>query len=134
MHGRVLGLVPSAISARPEWRATSGGEPQAAASAATIPNASGKIDGVTPLTSASAHRCARWRCSRRPSEERTAGRGGFEIRAPRTEADDHRTGLHALERLEEQRHTFPSISFLDVDHRSPVTGEERSSAPRCRSG
>ena len=38
---------PSAISCRPEWRATSGGEPAAAASAATMPNASGKIDGTT---------------------------------------------------------------------------------------
>ena len=38
---------PAAIVARPEWRATSGGEPAAAASAATIPNASGKIDGTT---------------------------------------------------------------------------------------
>ena len=56
---------PAAISARPEWRATSGGEPQAAASAATMPNASGNADGVTP-TSASGHRCARWRCSSGP--------------------------------------------------------------------
>src|SRR5207244_3791393 len=34
---------PAATSARPECRATSGGQPHAAASAATMPNASGKI-------------------------------------------------------------------------------------------
>ena len=48
---------PAATSARPEWRATTGGQPAAAASAATIPNASGKIDGTTQA-SASA---SRWR-------------------------------------------------------------------------
>ena len=56
---------PSAISDRPEWRATSGGEPAAPASAATMPNASGKIDGTT-VTSASGRRCARCRCSSGP--------------------------------------------------------------------
>ena len=62
---------PAAISAGPEGRATSGGEPHAAASAATMPNTSGKTDGTT-LTSASGHRCARWRCCSGPVN-RTSG-------------------------------------------------------------
>ena len=56
---------PAAISARPEWFATSGSEPAAAASAATIPNASGKIDG-TAVTWVSGISFVRCRCSSGP--------------------------------------------------------------------
>ncbi len=56
---------PSATSASPECRATRGGQPADAASAATIPNASGKIDGTTQA-SASASRWTRCRCSSGP--------------------------------------------------------------------
>ena len=50
--------IPAATSARPECRATTGGTPAAAASAATMPNASGKIEGTTE-TSASGSRYRR---------------------------------------------------------------------------
>ena len=40
-------------------------DPPAAASAATMPNASGKIDGTT-VTSVSGTRLTRWRCSNGP--------------------------------------------------------------------
>ena len=48
------------------------GAPVAAASAATIPNASGKIDGTT-LSSASGSRCTRCRCSSGPEKSVRAG-------------------------------------------------------------
>src|SRR5262249_24915638 len=51
--------------ARPECRATTGGQPAAAASAATMPNASGNVDGTTH-TSARFKRWRRWRCSSGP--------------------------------------------------------------------
>ena len=92
---------PSAISARPEWRATSGGEPAAAASAATIPNASGKIDGTT-VTSASGSRWTRWRCSSGPVKSVRGGRQPLELLAVVAEADDHRAGVELLQRLEQQ--------------------------------
>ena len=62
---------PAAISASPECRATTGGQPAAAASAATMPNASGKIEGTTHA-SASASRWTRCRCSSAPVN-RTSG-------------------------------------------------------------
>src|SRR5262249_52633305 len=45
--GGYSAAIPAATSARPECAATTGGTPAAAASAATMPNASGKIDGTT---------------------------------------------------------------------------------------
>ena len=56
---------PAATSASPECSATTGGTPADAASAATIPNASGKIEG-TAATSQSGSRWARCRCSSGP--------------------------------------------------------------------
>ena len=47
------------------------GHPQAAASAATIPNASGKIDGTTAASAERQQRCTRCRCSSGPVEEST---------------------------------------------------------------
>ena len=49
----------------PEWRATSGGDPPAAASAATMPKASGKIDGDDGDVGERI-RWTRWRCSSGP--------------------------------------------------------------------
>ena len=63
--GGYSAAIPAATSARPEWSRDERRQPAAAASAATIPNASGKIDGTT-ATSTSGSRWTRWRCSSGP--------------------------------------------------------------------
>ena len=79
---------PAATSARPEWRATSGGEPAAAASAATIPNASGKIDGTT-VDVGERQQMHEVAMLERAGEERAlGGASASSVRAVRAEADD----------------------------------------------
>jgi hypothetical protein len=60
-------------SARPEWAALSGSVPQAAASAATIPKASGNVLGTTCASqAASSGASSSW--SRRPVRTTRSGR------------------------------------------------------------
>ena len=101
---------PAAISASPEWRATSGGQPAAAASAATMPNASGKIDGTT-ATSQSGSRCTRCRCSSGAGEERARRRQRLELLAVVAEPDDSARASTLAERLEEQVNALVAISL-----------------------
>ena len=103
---------------------------QSGASAATIP-ALGKIDGVT-LTSAGAHRCARWRCSRGPVKRTgrpaaTASRSARPGPKPTTTAR-----ASTLGRVEAAPHRFVA-QLPDVDDRRPRhrRGTLRA-APRCR--
>ena len=49
---------PAATSARPEWSETIGTTAQAAASAATIPNASGSTDGTTTASASGTSSCS----------------------------------------------------------------------------
>ena len=66
----------------------------AAASAATIPNASGKIDGTT-VTSQSGIRWTRWRCSSGPVKSVRGGAIRLELLAVVAEADDDRRARRA---------------------------------------
>jgi hypothetical protein len=56
-----------ATSAIPEWPATTGSAPQAAASAATMPNASGNVLGIASA-SAAGSTSASSECSSRPAQ------------------------------------------------------------------
>ena len=51
----------------PEWPATTGSAPQAAASAATIPNASGNVLGIA-IASAAGSTSVSSECSSRPAQ------------------------------------------------------------------
>ena len=119
---------PAATSASPEWRATSGGQPAAAASAATIPNASGKIDGTT-ATSASGSRWTRWRCSSGPVKSvcpsGSVRASCSSARAVVAEADDHGARVEPAQRLEQQLHALVLDQLPEVDDDRPVAGEER---------
>ena len=105
---------PAATSASPECRATSGGEPAAAASAATIPNASGKIDGTT-VASASGSRCTRCRCSSGPVKSVAGGAAASSTAAIRPEADDDQTRIDVLHRLEQHLHALLLDQLPEID-------------------
>ena len=70
-HGRTSGGAAAAsaraTSAMPEWPATTGSAPHAAASAATIPNASGKVLGIA-IASATGSTSVSSSCSSRPAQ------------------------------------------------------------------
>ena len=114
---------PSAISARPECRATSGGQPAAAASAATIPNASGKIDGTT-AASASGEQVDEVAVLEGAGEERPRRRGGLELGPVVAEADDHGLRLEPLQRLEQQVDALVPQELAEVDDRRALRLEE----------
>ena len=78
-----------------------GGQPAAAASAATMPNASGKIDGTT-TASASGIRWTRWRCSSCPVNSVRWRRELLEPLAVVAEADDDRLRVEPVHCLEQQ--------------------------------
>ena len=65
MPGSSAGASVAVTSAIPEWLAESGSAPQAAASAATMPKASGKVLGMT-CASQAGRRSGRSSCSSRP--------------------------------------------------------------------
>ena len=114
--GRDLG---QARVARDERRA----RPAAAASAATIPNASGKIDGTT-ATSASGSRWTRCRCSSGPGEERVPRRQRLELVPVVAEADDHRPRVEAVQRLEQQVDALVVEQLAEVEDGRPLAREE----------
>ena len=104
------------------------GSRSAAASAATIPNASGKIDGTTDA-SASGSRWTRWRCSSGPVKSVCpSGR----VRAccssarrwsPKPTID--RARVEAADRVEQQVHALVHDQLPEVDDDRAAVGEER---------
>ena len=93
----------------PEY-ADDGGTPAAAASAATIPKASGKIDGTT-ATSQSGSRCTRWRCSSAPVKSVPGGAQRLELVAVVAEADDQRARIEPASASSSSCTPLFSISF-----------------------
>ena len=96
----------------------------AAASAATMPNASGKIEGTT-VTSVSGISAARWRCSSGPVKSARSGGEPLELGAVVAEADDHGPRVDLAERLEQDVDALVAEELPEVEDRRLVGGEER---------
>ena len=90
--------------------ATTGGQPAAAASAATMPNA--WEDGGDDGSVREREEVNEMPVLERAREERVAALGqALELLAVVAEADDHRAGVQAVQRLEQQLDSLFSISF-----------------------
>ena len=114
---------PWAISSSPECRATSGGQPAAAASAATIPNASGKIDGTT-VDVRERDQVDEVAVLERAGEERPRRRDPLQLVAVVAEADDDRARVHAAQRLEQHVDALVVEELPEVEDGRRVAGEE----------
>ena len=122
--------IPSATSSRPEWRATSGGQPAAAASAATIPNASGKIEGTTHDVG-ERNQVHEVPVLERAGEERPRRRDPLELAPVVAEPDDDDARVHPAHRLEQHVDALVVEELPEVEDVGASPGRTRRSARRC---